>query len=136
MNPEPDEVTRARQVEYEQIIQAIAGRVRVPGRAMPPPRDMQEGPKMAETPTPSTTVSANPYRIHGRGCGAPVVRIDAEPDRIGIRVDDDVNPEFWFQMELTALTLIEYLERCSVLEDGKRGARLMLLQQLRASFVQ
>jgi hypothetical protein len=65
-----------------------------------------------------------------------VVRIDAEPDRIGIRVDDDANPEFWFQMELTALTLIEYLERCSVLDDGKRGARLMLLQQLRASFMQ
>ena len=75
----------------------------------------------------------NGLPIKGRMLSAPRVIVTAEEDRVRVRVDCEVNDEYWTELELSAAALIDMLESVVVLRGGLRMNNLAALKALRES---
>jgi len=50
-------------------------------------------------------------RIRGRGWQAPAITVETLPDGIRLRLDDELDPEIWMELTLSAPCLCEYVMR-------------------------
>lgn len=71
------------------------------------------------------------FNVIGRGLKEPRLTIDVLPDVTVLRVDDNANPEFWLEVQLTPRALVELLERFCVLSDGNRVKLLLSLDHFK-----
>jgi hypothetical protein len=63
--------------------------------------------------------------VNGRGLRSAVIRVTFTPEGMRIRVDDNHNPEFWFEVSMDEGTLFEWVDKIA---DAKFADVLALVE--------
>ncbi len=88
---------------------------------------------LSQIPTTTTEGKAmtQGFTIQGRGIHEPTVSTEAFGDRVDLRLDDFLNPEFWLSLQIDTATLFDLLGQIISVRGHDTEKRHRLLDHLR-----